>query len=79
VSSAMRMVYLAVIFLLSAAAIIFAVQYHTSVGVSFHDFCVTMPLAALVALIYVQGAATGGSRFAPFRRSHEGSWNSARS
>ena len=75
----MRMVYLAVIFLLAAAAVIFAVQNLTSVGVSFFGSSVTKPLAVLVVVIYVLGAATGGSRFAPFRRSHEGSWNSARS
>jgi hypothetical protein len=60
----MRVVYLAVIILLAAAAVIFALQNLTSVSVSFLGFSVTMPLAVLVVVIYVLGAATGGSLFA---------------
>jgi uncharacterized integral membrane protein len=75
----MRMVYLAVIILLAAAAVIFALQNLSSVSVSFLGFSVTMPLAILVFVIYVLGAATGGSLFALLRRSYEGSRISSQS
>jgi uncharacterized integral membrane protein len=74
-----RVVYLAVIILLAAAAAIFAFQNLTSVSVSFLGFTVTMPLAILVFVIYVLGAATGGSLFALLRRSYKGSQSSSRS
>jgi uncharacterized integral membrane protein len=77
--SAMRMVYLAVIIALAAVAVIFALQNFTSVSVSFIGFSVTMPLAILVVVVYVLGAATGGSLFALLRRSYEGSRRSSRS
>jgi uncharacterized integral membrane protein len=72
----MRAVYLAVIIGLAAAAVTFAIQNLTSVSVSFLGFSVTMPLAILVFVIYVLGAATGGSLFALLRRSYEGSRSS---
>jgi uncharacterized integral membrane protein len=75
----MRVVYLAVIILLAAAAVIFALQNLTSVSASFLGFSVTMPLAVLVVVICVLGAATGGSLFALLRRSYEGSRSSSRS
>jgi uncharacterized integral membrane protein len=73
------MVYLAVIILLAAAAVVFGFQNLTSVGVSFLGFSVTMPLAVLVFVIYVLGGVTGGSLFALLRRSYEGSRRSSRS
>ena len=75
----MRLVYLAVIMVLAAAAVIFILENLTSVSVSFLGFAVTMRLAILVFIIYVLGAATGGSLFALLRRSYEGSRSSSRS
>jgi uncharacterized integral membrane protein len=75
----MRMVYLAVIIVLAAAAVIFILENLTSVSASFLGFSVTMPLAILVFIIYVLGAATGGSLFALLRRSYEGSRSSSQS
>jgi len=75
----MRMVYLAIIIVLAAAAVIFILENLTRVSVSFLGFAVTMRLAILVFIIYVLGAATGGSLFALLRRSYEGSRSSSRS
>ena len=75
----MRLVYLAVIMVLAAAAVIFILENLTSVSASSLDFSVTMPLAILVFIIYVLGAATGGSLFALLRRSYEGSRSFSRS
>jgi hypothetical protein len=75
----MRIVYLGVIISLAAAAVIFAFQNFGGVNVSFLGFGISMPLAVLVVVIYVLGAATGGSLFALLRRSYEGSRISSRS
>jgi uncharacterized integral membrane protein len=69
----MRLVYLAIIIVLAGAAVIFILENLTSVSASFLGFSVTMPLAILVFIVYVLGAATGGSLFALLRRSYEGS------
>jgi uncharacterized integral membrane protein len=75
----MRLVYLAVIIVLAAAAVIFILENLTSVSASFLGFSVTMPLAILVFIIYVLGTVTGGSLFALLRRSYEGSRISSQS
>ena len=75
----MRVVYLAVIIVLAATAVIFILENLKSVSASFLGFSVTMPLAILVFIIYVLGAATGGSLFALLRRSYEGSRSFSRS
>jgi uncharacterized integral membrane protein len=75
----MRLVYLAIIIVLAAAAVIFIIENLTEVSVSFLGFSVTMRLAILVFIIYVLGAATGGSLFALLRRSYEGSHSFSRS
>ena len=62
----MRWIYLAVI-------IIFALQNFEIVTMSFLGFAARAPLALLVAIGYLLGAATGGSLFALLRRSYEGS------
>ena len=67
----MRPVYLAVIILFGAATVIFALQNLTSISVSFPGFSISMPVAILVAVVYVLGAATGGSLFALLRVSYE--------
>jgi lipopolysaccharide assembly protein A len=70
---AMRWIYLAVIILFVAAIIIFAVQNFEIVTMSFLGFNARVPLALLVAVAYLLGAATGGSLYALLRRSYEGS------
>jgi uncharacterized integral membrane protein len=69
----MRWIYLAVIILIAAAAIIFALQNFEIVTMSFLGFNARVPLALLVAVAYLLGTATGGSLFALLRRSYEGS------
>ena len=69
----MRWIYLAVIVLFAAAAIIFALQNFEIVTMSFLGLNARVPLALLVAVAYLLGAATGGSLFALLRRSYKGS------
>jgi lipopolysaccharide assembly protein A len=69
----MRWIYLALIILIAAAAIIFALQNFEIVTMSFLGFNARVPLALLVAIAYLLGTATGGSLFALLRRSYEGS------
>jgi putative membrane protein len=69
----MRWIYLAVIILVAAATLIFAPQNFEIVNVAFLGSGVRIPLALLVAVVYLLGAATGGSLFALLRRSYEGS------
>jgi len=69
----MRWIYLAVIILFAAATIIFALQNFEIVTKSFLGSNARVPLALLAAVAYLLGAATGGSLFAPLRRSYQGS------
>jgi uncharacterized integral membrane protein len=69
----MRWIYLAIIVLFGAATSIFALQNFEIVTISFLGFNARVPIALLVALVYLLGAATGGSLFALLRRSYEGS------
>ena len=69
----MRWIYLAIIILFAAAAIIFAVQNLEIVTMTFLGIDARVPLALLVAVAYLLGAATGGSLFALLRRSYAGS------
>ena len=69
----MRWLYLAIVVLFVAALIIFVVQNTDSVSMSFLWFGVTLPLAALVVIVYVLGALSGGSLYALLRRSVAGS------
>ena len=68
----MRWIYLAVIILFAVATIIFAVQNLEIVTVTFLGFNAGLRLAVLVAIVYLLGAATGGSLFALLRRSYQG-------
>jgi uncharacterized integral membrane protein len=65
----MRWFYLAVIVLFAAVTTIFAVQNLQIVTVSLLSLNAQMPLAFLVAIIYLLGAVTGSSLFALLRRS----------
>ena len=67
----MRSIYLTVIILVAAAAIIFAAQNLETATVDFLSFSVTMRLATLVFIIYALGALTGGSLFALLRQSYQ--------
>jgi uncharacterized integral membrane protein len=68
----MRWFHLTVIVLFAAATLIFAVQNFEVVTMSFFGFGARLPLALLVALTYLLGAATGGSLLALLHRSVEG-------
>jgi len=69
----MRWIHLGIIVVFAAATIIFALQNFEIVTMSFLGFDVRVPLALVVAIAYLLGAATGGSLFALLRRSYEGS------
>jgi len=60
----MRWVNTAVIVILGAAMLLFAVQNFQSVTVSFLTTKISTPLALLIALVYVLGMLTGGSLWA---------------
>jgi uncharacterized integral membrane protein len=69
----MRWIYLIIILLFAAAIIIFALQNLETITVSFLGFSVSARIAILVFVVYVLGAASGGSLFAFLRRSGSGS------
>ena len=68
----MRWFHLTVVILFAAATILFAAQNFQLVTVSFLRISAQTPVAFLVAVIYLLGAATGGSLLALLRRSIEG-------
>jgi uncharacterized integral membrane protein len=65
----MRWVHLIVIILFAAAILLFAIQNLEVVTMSFLGFSVRAPLAILIAVVYLLGAATAGSLFALLRKS----------
>ena len=67
----MRWFHLAVIILFVAVILIFAFQNLAVVTVAFLGFSARAPLAVLIPIIYLLGAATGGSLIALLRRSYE--------
>jgi uncharacterized integral membrane protein len=69
----MRWLYIAVIVLLAAATLIFAAQNFETVTISFFKMNLSLPLAVQTLVVYLLGAATGGSLFALLRRSYAGS------
>ncbi len=69
----MRWVYLAIVVVFVAAAIVFALQNMQSVAVAFLGLAISAPLAVVVFVVYVLGAATGGSLYALLRTSIKGS------
>ena len=64
----MHWIYLADIILFAAATIIFALQNLEIVTLSFLGFNARVPLPLLDGVVYLLGAATGGSLFALLRR-----------
>lgn len=73
----MRWVYIAIIVLFAVAVVAFAIQNLETVTMSFFRVNVSMPLAVQTLIVYLLGAATGGSLFALLRRSYEASKRSA--
>ena len=69
----MRWIYLAFIILFAIATLVFAVQNLEIVTMTFLGFNVRAPLGLLTIVIYLLGAATGGSLLALLRRSYQGS------
>ena len=69
----MRWIHLSVIFLFVTAVIVFAIQNFQIVTMTFLGFSASVPLALLIAVIYLLGTATGGSLIAVLRRSFHGS------
>jgi uncharacterized integral membrane protein len=69
----MRWLYLAIIVLFAAAVVIFAAQNFETVTISFFRMSLNLPLAVQTLVVYLLGAATGGSLFALLRRSYAGS------
>ena len=69
----MRWLHLIVIVLFAAATVVFAFQNFEIVTMTFLGFNARLPLALLVAIIYLLGMATGGSLLALLRRSLQGS------
>jgi uncharacterized integral membrane protein len=69
----MRWIYLAFIILFAIATLVFAVQNLEIVTMTFLGFNVRAPLGLLTIVVYLLGAATGGSLLALLRRSYEGS------
>jgi lipopolysaccharide assembly protein A len=68
----MRWLYLTIVGLLLAATVTFALQNTEIVSMDFLWFSVRLPLAFLVAGIYLVGMATGSSFWALIRRSVKG-------
>jgi hypothetical protein len=66
----MRWLYLIIIVLFGAAIVIFALENLATISVSFLGFSVTTRIAILVVVVYLLGAATGGSLIALLRRSY---------
>jgi putative membrane protein len=64
----MRWFYL-IIILIAASIIIFAIQNLEMATMSFLGFSVRAPLGILAVILYLVGAATGGSLFALLRKS----------
>ena len=65
----MRWVYLAIVVVFVASAVVFSLQNTQMVSVSFLASAIAAPLAIIVFVVYVLGAVTGGSLYALLRKS----------
>lgn len=63
----MRWIYLSIIILFAVATFIFVVQNFSTVTMSFLGLSMRAPLALLVTVIYLLGAATGESMCASLK------------
>jgi uncharacterized integral membrane protein len=63
----MRAFYLVLLVLLVGVTAMFALQNLRTITVSFFDWSVTLPIAAVIAGAYVLGMASGGSVLAFLR------------
>jgi lipopolysaccharide assembly protein A len=69
----MRWLYLTVIVVFVAIIVIFVVQNLGVVTMAFLGFSIRAPLAMLAVVVYVLGAATGGTLYALLRKSMQAS------
>ncbi|HKN26551.1 MAG TPA: LapA family protein [Roseiarcus sp.] len=69
----MRWLYIAIVVVFVAAAVVFSLQNTQVISVSFLASSIGAPLAIVVFVVYVLGAATGGSLYALLRKSIQGS------
>jgi uncharacterized integral membrane protein len=69
----MRWLYLTVIVVFVAVIAIFVVQNLEVVTVAFLGFSIRAPLAILAVVVYIIGAATGGTLYALLRKSVQAS------
>jgi uncharacterized integral membrane protein len=63
----MRYVYVVMIAILLSMIFVFSIQNMGNVTISFLNTSATLPLAALMILVYVGGMVTGGSALAIVR------------
>jgi len=71
--AAMRWLYLTVIVVFAAVIVIFVVQNLGVVTMAFLGFSIRAPLAILAVVVYILGAATGGTLYALLRKSVQAS------
>jgi putative membrane protein len=65
VRQTMRFVHISLIVAFVAVILIFALQNHESVTMSFLGFRISAPLAVVAVVLYLLGMATGGSDLPP--------------
>jgi uncharacterized integral membrane protein len=70
----MRYVHIAIIVLLTALVLTFKLQNLQSVTLQFFSFTASMPVTALIVLVYVLGMLTGGSLLSLMKRSYRGAF-----
>ena len=73
----MRWFHSAVVALLAAIVVIFAIENFQSVTISFLGFSMTVPLVIQVVIVYVLGMASGSSLLALLRHAIEGARRNA--
>jgi uncharacterized integral membrane protein len=73
----MRWLHIAIVVVLAAVMLIFAIQNLHTVTVAFLQLSLSAPLSILIVVIYLLGMATGGSLWALVRWALDGSKRSA--
>jgi uncharacterized integral membrane protein len=73
----MRWLHIAIVVVLAAVMLIFAIQNLHTVTVAFLQLSLSAPLSILIVVIYLLGMATGGSLWALVRWAIDGSKRSA--